>query len=162
MATPQIYYKDGGSWKSALLNSYPVGSIFMSYTSTSPANLFGGNWTPISGRFLYCNNGTSTGGANSRTYNFNHNHAMTMNKKNSTGSWAYALNQQGIGYHNGDAAVQDGPILTSTSASMSAITQGESNGPRVSMGGNTPLPLGNKTIDTMPAYQTVYCWRRTS
>lgn len=60
---------------------YPIGSIYMSYTSTSPASLFGGNWTVISGRFLYCNNGTSTGGANSRTYNFNHNHAMTLNKK---------------------------------------------------------------------------------
>lgn len=60
---------------------YPVGSIYMSYTGTSPASLFGGNWTAITGRFLYCNNGISTGGANSRTYNFNHNHAMTMNKK---------------------------------------------------------------------------------
>lgn len=141
---------------------YPVGSIYMSYTSTSPASLFGGNWTVISGRFLYCNNGTSTGGANSKTYNFNHNHAMTLNKANGTGSWFYVLNQYGIGYHAGDAAIQNGPILTSTSACMSTLIQNNCNGPSVSMGGNTPLPLDNKTIDTMPAYQTIYCWRRTS
>lgn len=30
---------------------YPIGSIYMSYTGTSPASLFGGNWTAISGRF---------------------------------------------------------------------------------------------------------------
>lgn len=141
---------------------YPVGSIYMSYTSISPASLFGGNWAAITGRFLYCNNGTSTGGANSRTYNFNHNHAMTLNKNRSTGKWTYILNQYGIGYHDGDAAVQEEAILTCTSASMSALIGTDCNGPNVSMGGNTPLPLGNKTIDTMPAYQTVYCWRRTS
>lgn len=141
---------------------YPIGSIYMNYTGTSPASLFGGNWTAVTGRFLYCNNGTSTGGANSKIYNFNHNHAMTLNKSGSTGTWDHVLNQYGIGYHAGDAAVQHGPILTSTSASMSTLTKIECNGPSVSMGGNTPLPLNNKTIDTMPAYQTVYCWRRTS
>lgn len=141
---------------------YPIGSIYMSYTSTSPASLFGGNWTAVTGRFLYCNNGTSTGGANSKTYNFNHNHAMTLNKAHSTGSWFYVPNQSGIGYHAGDAAVQNDPVLTSTSASMSFFTSIECNGPKMNLGGNIPLPLDNKTIDTMPAYQTVYCWRRIS
>lgn len=37
---------------------YPVGSVYMSYTSTSPASLFGGNWTAITGHFPYFNNGT--------------------------------------------------------------------------------------------------------
>lgn len=141
---------------------YPIGSIYMSYTSVSPASSFGGNWVAIAGRFLYCNNGTSTGGANSKTYNFNHNHAMTLNKDRSTGPWSYVEKQYGIGYHAGDAAVQIEPILTSTSASISTLTQNDCNGPNVTMGGNTPLSLDDKTIDTMPAYQTVYCWRRTS
>ena len=141
---------------------YPIGSIYMSYTSTSSASLFGGNWTAITGRFLYCNNGTSTGGANSKNYNFNHNHAMTLNKDRSTGPWAYVLNQYGIGYHAGDAAVQNDPVLTSTAASMSILTSVDCNGPKMDFGGNIPLPLNTKTIDTMPAYQTVYCWRCTS
>lgn len=141
---------------------YPIGSIYMSYTGVSPASLFGGNWTAVTGRFLYCNNGTSTGGANSKTYNFNHNHAMTLNKDRATGAWTYVSNQYGIGYHAGDAAVQDKAVLTSTSASISILIGTDCNGPNVSFGGNTPLPLDNKTIDTMPAYQTVYCWRRTA
>lgn len=141
---------------------YPIGSIYMSYTSISPASLFGGNWAAIVGRFLYCNNGTSTGGANSKTYNFNHNYAMTLNKAASTGSWSYVLNQYGIGYHAGDAAIPNEAVFTSTSASIFTLIGADCNGPNVSMGGNTPLPLDNKTIDTMPAYQTIYCWRRTS
>lgn len=31
---------------------YPVGSIYMSTASTSPATLFGGTWTQLQGRFL--------------------------------------------------------------------------------------------------------------
>ena len=33
-------------------NIYPVGSIYMSVNSTSPATLFGGTWQRITGRFL--------------------------------------------------------------------------------------------------------------
>ena len=37
----------------ALLNAiYPVGSIYMSVNSTSPATLFGGTWERIKDRFL--------------------------------------------------------------------------------------------------------------
>ena len=31
---------------------YPIGSIYMSTNSTSPATLFGGTWEQIKGRFL--------------------------------------------------------------------------------------------------------------
>ena len=32
---------------------YPVGSIYMSLNSTSPADLFGGEWEQLHGRFLF-------------------------------------------------------------------------------------------------------------
>lgn len=32
---------------------YPVGALYISYINTSPATLFGGTWTSMSGRFLY-------------------------------------------------------------------------------------------------------------
>ena len=40
------------AWTSAALDAYPVGSIYMSWSSTSPASLFGGTWTKIVDRFL--------------------------------------------------------------------------------------------------------------
>lgn len=36
----------------ALSEVYPVGSIYMSTEPTSPASLFGGSWSQITGRFL--------------------------------------------------------------------------------------------------------------
>lgn len=39
---------------------YPVGSIFHSTSSTSPASLFGGSWTQIQGRMLIGQNSTYT------------------------------------------------------------------------------------------------------
>lgn len=35
-----------------MLTIYPVGSVYISMNSTSPASLFGGEWTQINGRFL--------------------------------------------------------------------------------------------------------------
>lgn len=50
---------------------YPVGSIYTSTVSTSPATLFGGTWEEITGRFLLAHDGShpaaSTGGEYSNT-----------------------------------------------------------------------------------------------
>lgn len=43
---------------------YPVGSIYMSVNSTSPATLFGGSWTRINGYYLYAGTGGATAGSN--------------------------------------------------------------------------------------------------
>lgn len=54
-----------GSWQSYLpaLQMYPVGSIYMSVNSTSPASLFGGTWESIGGRFLLGADSTYTAGS---------------------------------------------------------------------------------------------------
>lgn len=49
----------------AVLDAYPVGAVYISYVSTSPASLFGGSWTQITGRFLRAANDVSTGGSDS-------------------------------------------------------------------------------------------------
>ena len=42
---------------------YPVGSIYMSVTSTSPADLFGGTWERIKDRFLLASGDTYSAGS---------------------------------------------------------------------------------------------------
>ncbi len=40
-------------------NPYPVGSVYISDNSTSPASLFGGTWEQLNGYYLYAGNGYS-------------------------------------------------------------------------------------------------------
>lgn len=67
------YYKNSSwsQWYSSALDSYPVNSIYISYSHTSPAELFGGTWTRIEDRFLWgCKSTESigaTGGESSHT-----------------------------------------------------------------------------------------------
>lgn len=141
-----LKYKSGNSWIDYNLVVYPVGALYISYLSTSPASLFGGTWTPITGRFPYFNAGTSPGGSNTKTVNFNHTHRQT--DKFTT---AYQTGGNGYQYTNGG---------TQTNTHIATGDSAWSGGEGASIG--TKLTLGNKTIDVMPAYQTFYAWRRTA
>lgn len=46
-----------------MLSIYPVGAIYMSASSTSPASLFGGTWEQIKNRFLLAAGDTYVAGA---------------------------------------------------------------------------------------------------
>lgn len=48
---------------SSALSAYPVGSIYLSVSSTSPSTLFGGAWERIQDRFLLCAGATYAAGA---------------------------------------------------------------------------------------------------
>ena len=84
---------------------YPVGSIYCSYGSTSPAVLFGfGSWTKIEGRFLLGANATyglgSTGGSATVTLTINqipsHNHSASTA---SAGSHTHTASTASAGAH---------------------------------------------------------------
>lgn len=68
-----------------LSSVYPVGSIYMSVASTSPATLFGGTWVQLKDRFLIGAGGSysagATGGATTHTLTVaempSHNHSFT-------------------------------------------------------------------------------------
>lgn len=56
-------------WSKSFLDKiYPVGSIYLSMSSTNPSALFGGTWSAIQGRFLVTSDSTyaagDTGGSN--------------------------------------------------------------------------------------------------
>ena len=77
-----ISIKDNSSWNTYLNLIYPVGSIYIAYTSTSPATRFGGTWSQISSRFLYCTDNIETGGSNTHTLSSgempSHNHSTNV------------------------------------------------------------------------------------
>lgn len=136
MAT--LKYKNGSSWVNYNLLVWPVGAVYASYTNTSPANSFGGTWTAITGRFPYYNSGTTTGGSNT--------HTLTTDQ---------------IPSHSHDIYIRPwwsdtagGGQGTSYSASAYLRTEYTTLTTRTTGGG--------AAHNNMPAYQTLYAWRRTA
>lgn len=121
------------------LKSYPVGSVYISYESTSPASLFGGTWTSITGRFPYFNSGTTTGGSNTHTLTVaqmpKHSHRVSLLENGSTqdGGLDWSYNTGNAGY-----------------------------GGNIAYSGYIEMTGGGDSHNNMPAYQTLYAWRRTA
>lgn len=137
---PSLYYKNDSTWEQIQLVSFPVGAIYMSYTSTSPASFIGGSWTQIQERFLLAAGGEydagDTGGETEHTLTVNempsHNHSATFETVDSPAfSGRYAL--------------------VETRHTESQIYQNTTS----NTGGNQPH-------NNMPPYLVVYIWRRTA
>lgn len=146
-----VTVKAGSSFQT--ICPFPVGYIYQSYNSTSSANIYGGSWTPITGRFLYCNSGTGTGGSNTHTHGLSSGYGqMRYDVQNApnlqiglrNASWT---NSTGLLYEWGWSQIARA-ITGSLNAGINA--QG------MALGGNT------NTSSNIPAYQTCYAWRRTN
>lgn len=151
---PQWVYKEGTSYvfKDLALKDdiYPVGAIYMSVSSTSPASLFGGTWTQWgSGRVPI--------GINSSDSDFN-----TVEKTG--GSKEYELraligavggNVNTIGYDSEEVVPGYGSYDMVLDASAGAKPQGASNTTRVVKSDGNPAT-------TVQPYITCYMWKRVS
>lgn len=125
------------------LKSYPVGALYLSFSATSPASLFGGTWAQISGRFLRASNGTGTGGSDTCT--------LTSGQMPS--------------HHHGVISERDGDWmgLWQSNASEGGLWWIVSNStPGANKGIKTTSVGSDSSHNNMPAYQDVYVWRRTA
>lgn len=153
---------------------YPVGSIYMSVNSTSPATLFGGTWERIQDRFLLAAGPTYAAGGmdGEATHTLtvdelpDHRHAFTTDSAgdhthsldrvlgNSGGDWtgdtAGNLSGSGrkFGYINPDYTIK---TVTNTASGGTHTHTGTTNGAG-----------GNGKHNNMPPYLTVYVWKRTA
>lgn len=131
---------------------YPVGSVYISYDSTSPASLFGGTWTQITGRFIRAANDVNTGGADTVA----HNHLQT------TGSDGGGSTIYHVPYANGniEKMVVSSNTFVWGSDVITVKTQTTSTAPAVSSLARIEA-TGQRSLNNMPAYQDLYVWRRT-
>lgn len=132
------------------LQAYPVGSIYLSFSSTSPASLFGGSWTQLTNVVLRAANNTSTGGSDS----ISHLHYSTTGMDR----------PQALIYGAGASDINGkSPNTTSTFKGESYVTQ-LSNvviSPATKGTGNVRLDgTSTTTVSNLPKYQNVYAWRR--
>ena len=144
--------------KTSIVNMiYPVGSIYMSVNSTSPATLFGGTWTQIKDRFLLSAGSTYTAGATggSATHTLtvaempSHTHTQNAHS-HSTRYKGFDLSSDKEGYmvlRRNDT--DDGYDGTDTDGAVSTTATNQNTG-------------GGGAHNNMPPYLAVYMWKRTA
>lgn len=129
---------------------YPVGSIYISVNSASPATLFGGTWEQIQDRFLLSAGNTygagTTGGAATHTLTEDempsHGHVQTKEMPNE--GIANVVRQYASGGYSGDTYGAQTTWLTSKAPLYTNYTG------------------GSKAHNNMPPYLVVYIWKRIS
>lgn len=137
---------------------YPVGSIYISTSSTSPATFIGGTWQRITGRFLLA---TGAPDANTDNY-FGSMSGVSWNAgpKSKGGQDYHTLTEAEMPKHRHYAGKNSsseaaGYGLTATAAFQNRVlVSGEGNwGSYTGSGGKH---------NNMPPYYAVYVWERTA
>lgn len=158
---------DGVVWSTTLdgitLDTiYPVGSIYMSVSSTNPANLFGGNWEPWGEGRVPVGVGTYTD-SDGTTNNFNVANSSSIAGIN--GRYLHPLTVDEMPSHNHSASI------TTTYNEFKADTNGRNW--KSDPGGGTsilttiwPITIGskgsNQPHNNIQPYITCYMWVRSS
>ena len=124
-------------FKQMLLLVYPVGSIYMSMNSTSPADLFGGTWERIKDRFLLsCGDIYEAGATGGEAEHILTVKEMPSHAHNMSAVYAWRSGQGGNEIYTGQAG------NFKTQDYMTSVN-GE-----------------GKPHNNMPPYLTVYMWKR--
>lgn len=141
----------GESLAGVLLRVYPVGSIYMSVSSTSPASRFGGTWEQLKDRFLLgagdSYSAGSTGGAAT--------HTLTTSEMPSHAGHLYG-NAGGV---NGKGDATGAWLGSVTVNTAHTIAYGWNYKNNEYYPANRSLG-GSGAHNNMPPYLTVYMWKR--
>ncbi len=145
---------------------YPVGSIYMSVSSESPAALFGGTWEQIKDRFLLSAGDAyaagATGGEAAHTLSVaempSHGHRVHVWDNAGTTANAWYYDGAEVKTHNGARLYNSGSSTWKNSGTEAAAAQsghGDPSGTTVKVG-------GDQAHNNMPPYLAVYVWKRTA
>lgn len=126
---------------------YPVGSIYMSVASTSPATLFGGTWEQLKDKFLLGAGDTytagQTGGEATHTLTTSELPSHT-HKEKLPDTWHFKFS------------------TGTTNGYVSDCTTGTYHGDVYDSSAYTDATGGGLSHNNMPPYLTVYMWKRTA
>ena len=125
-----------------MLAHYPVGAVYISANSTSPASLFGGTWESIGGRFLLGADSTYTAGSTGGETT----HTLTIDEMP---SHRHVINAS---YSSAGSSSSDG----------GKILSGDDNNGWLWDFTSTNWTGGSVAHNNMPPYLAVYMWKRVS
>ena len=145
--------KNSGDWDT--ICPFPVGFIYLSSTTTSPADIYGGQWSALTdGRFLRPNGSWRVlGGVNS------HSHWQSIGKAPGDSNGNIYL-QDGIGSSASDPS-RTSRVVTRSGAIMMSYNFAAANIGK-SVGNSMFREDSTTTASNLPAYTTCYCWYRTA
>ena len=130
---------------------YPIGTVYISFSSTSPATLFGETWASLpANKYLRSGNNINTGGSNL------HYHTLDISECRAA---IGAVNDDigSLGYYAAEPIEQ----FTSTGAYSFSGMPNPSNSKKCF---NHHIPVYGETYATTvePEYQNCFIWKRTT
>lgn len=158
------------------LDAYPIGAFYISAVQTSPAELFGGDWSRIKGQFLLATDtdvgvtGTyaagSTGGGTTH-YHSTQGHTLTASEIPSHHHGSSDTTRQGIlvartgnGYAISRSTVNSGSGVTNVLRSAGDVARMTNTS---NTGGGGSHSHGNTgSASNLPPYLAVYVWQRVA
>lgn len=177
----------GKTWAQLMLAIYPVGAIYLSAVSTSPASLFGGTWEQMKDRFLLgagsgyaagatggaatvniTPKGTNAGTAITAAQMPKHRHQTRIWNNGGTKGPAKTTTNYGAGVTNATygAMYGNGDWQNNTTFNVAQNGYGDQNGiTDIAGNGATHTHTFSGTtqsVDNMPPYLAVYMWKRVS
>lgn len=156
------FYENGTKLKSGHTDEqivnliYPVGSIYMSVSGTSPATLFGGTWERITGKFLLAATDSSSSGASQAAGNTGGDATHTLQKAE------LPAQDYDIHYTYGGqdlvAGVVGSSVYTGGGGKIGTFYAGSATSAKLHTGN---LGSGN-AFSILPPFLSVYVWKRTA
>ena len=151
-------------------DAHPVGSIYLSTVSTSPASLFGGNWAPIEDVFLLAAGtvyaaGTTGGAATVALDDVKYLPAHTHGSKTLTGTIEIRRFGSDTVAVTGGTGIISKTNHTGDNTAVSFASSGNSykNDKITITATHEHSSVGSGTAhNNMPPYKTVYMWERIS
>lgn len=170
---------DMQSLQSIILNTvYPVGSLYTSFNSTSPANIIGGTWEQIQNCFLMAAGSSyaigTSGGSTSHTHtsaahtHTTAGHTLTVNEMPAHSHYVaigngmtnlvnWLANQQSSGRESWGYGYSSTQVANNLFAVTAGGSASHSHG---NTGSTTPGATGASS--SLPPYKTIYMQQRTA
>lgn len=128
--------------KASLLQVYPVGAIYISTVSASPASLFGGTWEQLKDRFLLGAGGSYAAGAMGGAASITHRHEASGGIAD-----GYAFFDIKDGTKNVAVSSGQGGAVSLDNASITVAVRSYTS---------------EESFNNMPPYLAVYMWKRVA
>ena len=149
--------------------AHPVGSYYWSSDSISPADMFGGTWTQITGKFVLAAGGGysagSTGGAATVTLTTaqmpSHTHTITATAA-SNGSHSHSMGVDRDAYYITSGVRGYSVHSKGVSGAETTIATGSAGAHAHTITATAKATGGGSAHRNMTPYIAAYCWRRTA